>query len=101
MVRPRTFAAAVAAALCSAIACLAAGASAALGASPDPSPFAIEDGEPWIAYSGSMTDAGGTTRTASTLVRPDGRDQHLLLSTPAMATRTGRPMARASPSNGA
>jgi Tol biopolymer transport system component len=61
-----------------------AGGSLALAASPDPSPFAIKDGEPWIVYQwlqecvGEACDLQGVY-----LVRPDGRDQHLLLKDPA------------------
>ena len=86
MVRPRTFAAAFAAALCSASACLAAGSSAALGASPVPSPYAIEAGEPWIAYIRTFdADPDRAAQHGVYLVRPDGHDRHLLLTAPAIS----------------
>ena len=58
-----------------------AAAPAALGASPDPSPVAIKDGEPWIVYEWAYdSDGDGVNENGVYLVRPDGRDQHLLLT---------------------
>jgi Tol biopolymer transport system component len=51
---------------------------------PSPSPYAIKDGEPWIAYEWLQECDGDSCGLEGVyLVRPDGRDQHLLLTTPA------------------
>jgi Tol biopolymer transport system component len=60
-----------------------AGAPAVVGASPDPYPFAIADGEQWIAYEWVYdSDGVSDNENGVYLVRPDGRDKHLLLSAP-------------------
>ena len=47
---------------------------------PDPTPFPIKDGEPWIAYQWLYDLNGvGVNEQGLQLVRPDGRDHHLLL----------------------
>ena len=52
--------------------------------SPTPTPFAIKDGEPWIAYEWVYDpDGDGVSENGVYVVRPDGRDQHLLLAQPA------------------
>ena len=52
--------------------------------SPDTTPVAIKDGEPWIAYQWLQECAGVSCDLQGVyLVRPDGRDQHLLLTDPA------------------
>ena len=59
-------------------------APATLPASPAASPFAIADGEPWIVYQWLQEcDGDNCNNQGVYLVRPDGRDQHLLLTTPA------------------
>jgi len=58
----------------------------ASSASPSPalSPYAIKDGEPWIAYQWLQEcDGDRCDRQGVYLVRPDGRDRHLLLPAPA------------------
>jgi Tol biopolymer transport system component len=51
---------------------------------PSPSPYAIKDGEPWIVYEWLQECHGDSCGLQGVyLVRPDGRDQHLLLTTPA------------------
>ncbi len=57
-----------------------------LSASPTPAatPYAVKDGEPWIAYQWLQEfDASFPDKQGVYLVRPDGRDQHLLLTAPA------------------
>jgi Tol biopolymer transport system component len=49
---------------------------------PAQTPFAIKDGEPWIAYEWVYDLNGvGVNEQGLQLVRPDGRDRHLLLLT--------------------
>ena len=43
---------------------------------PSPTPFAIKDGEPWIAY--TWPRVGGDGKWAIYLMRPDGSDAHEL-----------------------
>ena len=59
-----------------------------LSASPTPAatPYAIKDGEPWIVYEWAYTDPDGVVGGGIYLVRPDGRDAHLLLT-----VRAGHP----------
>jgi TolB protein len=58
--------------------------AAIASSTPSPAPVAIKDGEPWIVYQW-LADANGdgVTEQGVYLVRPDGRDQHLLLTDPA------------------
>lgn len=53
--------------------------------SPERTPFAIGDGEAWIAYSWLQECAADPCDPTQGVfvVRPDGRDTHLLLATPA------------------
>jgi Tol biopolymer transport system component len=53
-----------------------------LAASPTPAatPYAIEDGEPWIVYEQAYTDAAGVEGTGVLLVLPDGPEPHQLLT---------------------
>jgi Tol biopolymer transport system component len=58
--------------------------AAASSATPNPAPVAIKDGEPWIVYQWLQEcGANGCDQQGVYLVRPDGRDQHPLLTDPA------------------
>jgi ABC-type Fe3+-hydroxamate transport system substrate-binding protein len=77
--------------------------AAIASSTPSPAPVAIKEGEPWIVYQW-LADANGdgVTEQGVYLVRPEGRDQHPLLTDPAspsrilQPTRTGHPMASGS-----
>ncbi len=47
-----------------------------------PTPIAVLDGEPWIVYEqGGHTDSAGVDGTGISMVRPDGPEPHLLITT--------------------
>lgn len=53
-----------------------------VAATPTPISFAILDGEPWIVYQSPYDpDGDGVVDNGLYMVRPDGRDQHLVLTT--------------------
>lgn len=58
-------------------------AAATLAATAAPTPIAVLDGEPWIVYEWLQECDAGCNNLGVYLVRPDGRDRHLVLTTPA------------------
>ena len=58
--------------------------TATVAPTPSTASVAIKDGEPWIVYQWVQEcGANGCDQQGTFLVRPDGRDQHLLLTDPA------------------
>jgi Tol biopolymer transport system component len=57
--------------------------AAIASSTPSPAPVVIKDGEPWIVYQWLQDCGKDSCDDGVYLVRPDGRDQHLLLTDPA------------------